>query len=452
MDAQRLVGAVALVVVEVDVGLGRDDDPVAGVDGLLDVGLVAPHRDDGLGGGAAVEDLVPADDASPQGGHVLGEGAREPGLDAADLGDALAFHELGGDRRGLPLGGGDLVAADVDERGVEDLGDGVEDVAGELEGGLGGLEDLLEHAEGGGDALAVPGAELGVGGQDGAGVAGEVDLGDDHDVPFAPVGDDLPQVGERVVAAVRGAVGAGLVAGVADDGLGPPGGDLGEPGPGGDLDAPALVVGQVEVDDVEPVDPGPLDHGEHELLGLEVPGDVDVDASPAQARGVVDRDARDHRLGGGGGAEGVGGQELAERGDAAGDPGGMGGGEVDAAVVDAEPVGLGLARQVRGPGAFEAQPHGRAVEGGPDVQAQAGAAGEEVGQEPGEAGGLGVGGDDGAQGGEVELASGVGEVLRLRDQRYAALHAGAPGSARRTAGGAAVRVGRQADINSSVYL
>src|SRR5690606_27568043 len=68
-------------------------------------------------------------------------------------------------------------------------------------------------------------------------VAGDVHLGDDGDPARRRVGHDPGQVLGRVPATT-----------VAVDG-GPPR-DLGELGPGGDLDPPALVVGQVQVQDV----------------------------------------------------------------------------------------------------------------------------------------------------------------------------------------------------------
>ena len=244
---------------------------------------------------------------------------------------------------------------------------------------------------------------------------------------LARVRGDLAQVRDREEPAVRsGLVARGLVAGVPDLRLDAPGRDLGELRARRHLETPALVVGQVQMDHVEPVHPGPVDHLEHEVLGLEVPRDVEHDAAPAQARLVGDGHERHDRRGGGGLAEGVGRQELAEGGDAAGDAGGVRGDEVEALGGDVESVGLGGGGEVVGAVAFEGETQDAALGsvlcgGFGDDEAQAGAAVDEVGQEPGEGAQLGVRGD-GAEGGEVEVAVCGGELLRLRDQRDAALH------------------------------
>jgi RNA polymerase sigma-32 factor len=59
-----------------------------------------------------------------------------------------------------------------------------------------------------------------------------------------------------------------------------------------DLDAPAVIVGQVQLQNVELVERHQVEHLEDELLGQEVPRDVDEQAAPGEARRIFDGDAR----------------------------------------------------------------------------------------------------------------------------------------------------------------
>src|SRR5207249_7121312 len=60
-----------------------------------------------------------------------------------------------------------------------------------------------------------------------------------------------------------------------------------------DLDAPALVVGEMPVEDVELVQCQQIDVLQDEFLRHEMASDVEVARAPAEARSVLDLDRRD---------------------------------------------------------------------------------------------------------------------------------------------------------------
>src|SRR5207302_11020816 len=60
-----------------------------------------------------------------------------------------------------------------------------------------------------------------------------------------------------------------------------------------DLDAPALVLGEMPMEDIELVQREKIDVLEHELLRHEVASNVEVAPAPAEARSILDLDGRD---------------------------------------------------------------------------------------------------------------------------------------------------------------
>src|SRR6266540_7054534 len=69
--------------------------------------------------------------------------------------------------------------------------------------------------------------------------------------------------------------------------------DLGETRPALDLEAPSLVVGEMPVEDVQPVRREKVDVSLDERHGEEVARHVEVQPAPSEARGVVDAGRRD---------------------------------------------------------------------------------------------------------------------------------------------------------------
>src|SRR5665811_1047243 len=74
----------------------------------------------------------------------------------------------------------------------------------------------------------------------------------------------------------------GVVARASDHGLVTPCADLREPRPGLRLEPPALVVGEVEMEDVEAQQRHRVDHPPHLTDWQEVPREIEHDAAPGQ--------------------------------------------------------------------------------------------------------------------------------------------------------------------------
>ena len=222
-----------------------------------------PVLGDGRGRGRGLGDFVPAGDLLA----VLGDDRLN-----------LAFErQVVGRRRRMRL-----VAAEVEVRPGRDRRDFADHVVEEL------VRDRLAHAEraeadiGAGvqrrrDAVAV---QLRVRRQRGVDVSWHVDLGHDGDVPRSRVRHDVLVLLLRVVAA-RVTVDRGAAA------------EGGQTRPALDLDAPALVVGQVQVQCVDLV-LGDLVDVQLDLVRLEeMPRDVEHRPAAGEARVVEDRAAGD---------------------------------------------------------------------------------------------------------------------------------------------------------------
>src|SRR5690606_17674330 len=259
-----------LVVLHVDVGLvgGRHDHLVAAGDGVGDLlvfGRGAPVLGDGVGGGCAPHDLVPAERTFAVLLHDRHHALHERAVIL---------------RRRRPC----LVPADVQVRSGRQFRDLTDDVVHELVGDLlvdaqGAVADLDVGARWRGDAVAV---QFRVRGQRGVGVSRHVDLRDDGDVPLGGVGDDVAVVvlGE-VTAAHTVDTGARSTA------------HGGEFGPAFDLDAPALVVRQVDVQVVDLVARDFVDVGLDLIKRVEVARDVEHGAAVGEPW-VVDDAAAGH--------------------------------------------------------------------------------------------------------------------------------------------------------------
>src|SRR5690606_39114069 len=118
-------------------------------------------------------------------------------------------------------------------------------------------------------------AQLREGDQGGVRVAGQIDLGNDRDVPGRRVSDDF-RVFLLRVEATRTAADLGQAA------------RLGEPRPRADLDAPSLSVGEVQMQHVDLVQGDRVDVLLHLVDREEVPGHVEHRAAPAEAWPIDD--------------------------------------------------------------------------------------------------------------------------------------------------------------------
>ena len=221
------------------------------------------------GSSAERAELVPADDGLAGGGGDL----RRPGDERQVVGVARRARLVASDVQvGAGRHRGQLAEHVLEER-VGELGPRVERREPDL-GARVRLRDL---------AIRV---QLGHRRESRVGVAGEVDLGHDGDEPLGGVVDDLAVVGLRVEAAL------GPVDGVAAT-------DLGQLGPRVDRDAPALVVGEVQVEVVELEQRQVVEVALDVVDGEEVAGHVEHGAAVGEARLVADGDGRHGAIGAG---------------------------------------------------------------------------------------------------------------------------------------------------------
>ena len=182
----------------------------------------------------------------------------------------------------LPAFLGALVAADVDELRGEQLDDFAQDVFEKLEDRVvAGAVDLAVHAPVCADLERPAGArQLRIRCQCGHAVPGHLDLGHDRHVPALGVLDDLSDVILRIETAVpilpRSA----------------PGTDAGKLGVLLNLDPPALVLGQVPMQDVHLVIGEQVDVALDELLVHEVPPAIEQHPAPLIPRIVANTHAR----------------------------------------------------------------------------------------------------------------------------------------------------------------
>jgi hypothetical protein len=134
-------------------------------------------------------------------------------------------------------------------------------------------------------------AELGHRRQRGEAMAGQVDLGDDLDAQRP--GPRHPPV--DVAGRVRASVGLGARPEQRGDGeaVPPPCPDLGERGVTADREPPPLVVGEVQVNPVEPAPRGAVDEPADVDGGDELAGQIDVEPAPPVHRHMDARRVRD---------------------------------------------------------------------------------------------------------------------------------------------------------------
>ncbi len=131
--------------------------------------------------------------------------------------------------------------------------------------------------------------QLGIGGEYCAGMSGKIKFRDDQHGPLCGVPDQAAQLILGVEAAVRRTV-AMIIR--RPPGLGAPASDLMQPRVRPTFEPPTLVVAEVQVQPVELVQGEQIHQVEQLRKRQEVPGDIEVDAAPAEARLVGDRDRR----------------------------------------------------------------------------------------------------------------------------------------------------------------
>src|SRR5665647_891597 len=251
-------------------------------------GHTAPRGDGGAGRKPAFEDLVPTEQSASSGREVVVQTSDEPALQRLLVLHAEFRHALLRARVRTPLILGAFVAAHADVRRREQLHDLVEHVREEIDRALLHVEYILVDAPPGPHLQLLPAhSQLGVSGERRLHMTRRLDLGDHRDEPRISVGNDLADVVLRVVAAVRASV-AGRVRLRADLALPAPRAHLGQSRVAKDLDAPTLVLGQVQMQHVEPVHGHEVDETQHVMLRHEVARHVEHGAAPGEPRRILD--------------------------------------------------------------------------------------------------------------------------------------------------------------------
>ena len=287
----RLVGT--LVVVEVQIGVGRHDNLVLQACRLNAAALAAPRHDGGVGGESALERLVPPNHLAAKLVEVLLGMAYEKTLQAF-LGRVAAVglqvfrcNARLTLRAALPHGFRTLVAAYVYILRREECHHLVKHIVDEMERFvIAHTQHTVRHAPLLPHLVGPSGAaQFGVGGQGGLHVAGHVNLGYDGDVAFGSVAHNVLDVLLCVIPAIGCAV--ILAAVVSDDGLGASCANLGQERILLYFDAPPLVVGQMPMETVDVVQRQYVDKTSHRVGRHKVARHVEVGPAVAEAWPVV---------------------------------------------------------------------------------------------------------------------------------------------------------------------
>ena len=288
------LGVARLVVVEVERTGGGHDDVVSLFGSFDTVADAAPRHDGGMGREAALHDFVPTDHLTAvvveEFLYALGYVALQVVLGRAVL---IVFETqlldagLAGGAL-LPTQFGALVAADMNVFRGENIHHLEQYVFDKFEGlVLTGAEHIVADAPLSRNLIRATGAaQLGVGGQGGHHVAGQVDFGDDGDTQVGGILHDVAQLVLRIESAVGGVV--VVVPLFGNHRFAAHAAHLGQAGVFLDFDAPALVVGEVPVQRVELVHGHDVENAFHLVGREEVAGYVQVEAAVSESRSVVD--------------------------------------------------------------------------------------------------------------------------------------------------------------------
>ncbi len=245
-------------------------------------GVAAVGHCDRILQGAAVQDLIPADDGLAVLLEEVANTLHEEGLELLDVLEtehlhkvlavlALTIHILRG-----------LVAADVVVRRREEFEQFREHILQELESAGSRSIEVLPDAPAGFHLIAALGeaAQLRISGNGGGAVAGDFHLRNHGHAPPAGILHDLADVVLGVESAVRNAVAYPAV----ERRLLAPGTDFGEARILVDLDAPSLVLGQMPVEHILLVHCHQVDELHHLLLGEEIAPGVEQEAAVGKFR------------------------------------------------------------------------------------------------------------------------------------------------------------------------
>ena len=259
--------------------------------------FAAPGHDRGVGSQAALQDFVPADDVASPAVDKLLDAVDKPALQGFFVSQSFALHQ--GLAVGTLLPGllGALVATNVYIVAGKQVHHFCQYIFQKAESMLFGAIDLVEHVEVVAHhiRLAQTAGQFRIGCQCRRGMSGHFYFGDDGDEAVGSILHDFPDLVLRVVAACGFPVEAAgiIIVRMAYLCLRTVRADFRQAGIFLDLDAPALVVREVEVEDIHLVGSHQVDELQHFLLGQEVAPDVHHGPSVGEAGRVFDADSRD---------------------------------------------------------------------------------------------------------------------------------------------------------------
>src|SRR4051812_4184600 len=260
--------AFTLVIVEVELVCGRDDDVVTALrSGLEYVGPVpSPPLDNHPLWRLSFHLLVPCHGPLAEAFDDADNLASEIGLYFLVRRQPLLRHEPVYVGHALPHLVANFVAGEIDVRRREQPADLRKDTADEV------VRLRVRRIE----CASVMVEKLRVGSSGSSSMAGHLDLGHDHDVALGRISDDLAHVSRRQVLGLPVNQRA----------------DLGQLWVSGDFQPPSFIVGQMELEHVELVRGHLVDDLEQRLLAEEMTAEIDQQSTPAEARRVLDVHAR----------------------------------------------------------------------------------------------------------------------------------------------------------------
>ena len=331
--AGRLVGLIALQAVEIQRRRGRQHDVVPLVGGIDRALLATPRHHRGGRRQAAFEDLVPADQPPPLAREIAAERVDHPALQRILVLETERLHLRLDARRALPLILDRFVATEMDEAAGEDGDQFVEHILDKRHALGAGIEQIRI------DAPIVahhrPVAEhahFGIGGDQSLRMARQVDLGNDRDAALGGVAHQRAQFGLGVEASDSRRRCRATRAGPL-----PPRADLGQLGIALDLEAPALVVGEMQMERVELHRRHLVDDPVERRQRLKMSRGIDHQSAPGKARRIanVEQRHRDRTA-----ARAIGAEQLRQRHRAIDQPGMRRRGNADAVRINREPITL----------------------------------------------------------------------------------------------------------------
>ena len=285
---QRIGLGLVLREIEID-GITRGHDDIVPSPRRRDAaGFATPRHDCCAAGQAALQNLVPADQAAAAGAQKRVHAADQPTLQFVLVLQPFLPHPRLAPRAFAPPCFRAFVPTDMNEWRGEKGQNLLHDLFQKRQGlVVAQAIHVLKHAPLGGHLERPAGAgKLGIGSERGEAVPGHFNLRHHRDLSHGGIGDDLTHFILGVKPTVRNAVPRPFFR--TEDGLGTPGPDFGQARIFFDLDSPALIFGEMPVEDIVFEPRQLVNKPLEERHRHEVPAAIEMHAAPGKARPIVD--------------------------------------------------------------------------------------------------------------------------------------------------------------------